>query len=202
MCIFCILQFGARPLKVALAIVNGLSLENCPPLTWTQSFSYEASGDSAMCPLCTRPFRKDKFATHMRTHQTGRYKPHRCPLCEYSTDRKDILTKHLQTHNNDRTTQEFRCSECRYVTHVESHLKQHMRRTHDESRTPVHMCGSCDYSTDYATHFRTHMLIHRMPPKEHVCSLCDFETHRPRAMEAHVQKYHLSGQRTQWMTSC
>uniref|UniRef100_A0ABD2WPQ6 C2H2-type domain-containing protein n=1 Tax=Trichogramma kaykai TaxID=54128 RepID=A0ABD2WPQ6_9HYME len=64
------------------------------------------------CPECDKNFSSfEEMMTHRHIHAIE--KPHKCPMCEYATHRKDGLSSHMKTHSTDRVSSSSSTSEAR-----------------------------------------------------------------------------------------
>lgn len=96
------------------------------------------------CEICSKQFSSMKaLRDHKRTHKNRLCEncncevkvtltkclsmppSHKCDQCDYSTNRKESLTKHTKTHWPKEKN--FHCKKCPYSTDRKGHLKEHMK---------------------------------------------------------------------------
>ena len=107
----------------------------------------ESETPNVLCPHCRKGFEKNWLLDHMRDHKRTHKNrlcencncevkvtltkclsmppSHKCDQCDYSTNRKESLTKHTKTHWPKEKN--FHCKKCPYSTDRKGHLKEHMK---------------------------------------------------------------------------
>lgn len=93
-------------------------------------------------------------------HESERYdempekKEFQCEYCNYSTNRRSDLTRHVRGHTGENL---FHCVKCEYKTARKSDLRRHHLLHAGEK---PFKCGVCNYTTSRKTVLLKHMRIH------------------------------------------
>uniref|UniRef100_A0A8C3MLB8 Uncharacterized protein n=1 Tax=Geospiza parvula TaxID=87175 RepID=A0A8C3MLB8_GEOPR len=92
------------------------------------------------CPVCQQRFkRKDRMASHVRSHQGHVHKPYACGHCGKSFSRPDHLNSHVrQVHSTERP---FKCQ---------------VRPRPLTDKVPCHVCGKLLSAAYVSDHLRVH----------------------------------------------
>ncbi len=81
---------------------------------------------------------------------------HTCLLCDYQTNKKQLLKAHELLHS---TVKEWKCTQCNYMSARESNLKRHIKSIHENLR---YRCDLCSYSTTRTSYLKAHMkFVHK-----------------------------------------
>lgn len=81
-------------------------------------------------------------------------KPFACPICPYSTFRRNHLDIHLRTHTGEKP---YRCNLCSYAASTNQNLKRHKRVHTGEKPFP---CPHCPYRATQSSDLKNHIRIH------------------------------------------
>ena len=54
------------------------------------------------------------------------YKIHKCRVCDFQTEKKGNLKRHLLLHKNIKEVDLFGCDKCKYQTRYKGNLKTHL----------------------------------------------------------------------------
>ncbi|XP_062368332.1 myc-associated zinc finger protein [Cinclus cinclus] len=105
------------------------------------------------CPVCQQRFkRKDRMASHVRSHQGHVHKPYACGHCGKSFSRPDHLNSHVrQVHSTERP---FKCQRCEAAFATRDRLRAHAAR-HQE-KAPCQVCGKLLSPAHLGEHLRGH----------------------------------------------
>ncbi|XP_071275544.1 LOW QUALITY PROTEIN: myc-associated zinc finger protein-like [Agelaius tricolor] len=105
------------------------------------------------CPVCQQRFkRKDRMASHVRSHQGHVHKPYACGHCGKSFSRPDHLNSHVrQVHSTERP---FKCQTCEAAFATRDRLRAHAVR--HEDKVPCHVCGKLLSAAYVSDHLRVH----------------------------------------------
>ncbi|XP_050162131.1 LOW QUALITY PROTEIN: myc-associated zinc finger protein [Myiozetetes cayanensis] len=105
------------------------------------------------CPVCQQRFkRKDRMASHVRSHQGHVHKPYACGHCGKSFSRPDHLNSHVrQVHSTERP---FKCQTCEAAFATRDRLRAHAVR--HEEKVPCHVCGKLLSAAYVGDHLRVH----------------------------------------------
>jgi len=100
----------------------------------------------------------------------ARHKPklicHQCHQCDYQTDKKSHLVRHLKTHG---IKMRHVCDQCNYQTDRKSNFNKHLKTHGIKMR---HVCDQCDYQTDKKGYLVQHLEAHK---NFYPCKMCDFK---------------------------
>ena len=115
---------------------------------------------------------KGNLRKHLRVHSAQR--PFECTHngCNKRFKRKDHLSNHLLTHSAEKT---FKCSHkgCKQVFARKSSLQRHIRRHRGQRDYKCSVCNKAFYRSD---HLKNHLRIHtgerHVRDKKHKCSYC------------------------------
>ncbi|XP_052745805.1 zinc finger protein 271-like [Bicyclus anynana] len=143
------------------------------------------------CVRVTLSVHRGSHYTHLRTHRPP---THACTHCDYRTNNKYDLAKHLLIHAGESTRACVRaCVRVTLSVHRGSHYR-HLR-TH---RPPTHACTHCDYRTNNKYDLAKHLLIHAVHrgshythlrthrPPTHACTHCDYRTNNKYDLAKHL----------------
>ncbi|KAL7634343.1 UNVERIFIED_CONTAM: hypothetical protein RMT77_014720 [Armadillidium vulgare] len=130
------------------------------------------------CYLCNY---KTNIRCNLKRHLPTHIDPvstYYCSECEYFTRRKDNLKIHFLNHYEG----QFKCFECSYETSDKRTLNRHIL-IHLEKK--LFKCSFCDFRTNYKTHLKTHEFNHS-GKKKFFCSECKYKTNFKKNLIRHV----------------
>ncbi len=113
-----------------------------------------------------------------RPQQMNKHKQHKCNVCEYSTDHKSDLIKHLLRHTRD-----TRCRDVRYAIGTRKIPAQP-----NQANRPF-KCDVCAYSSDYNCNLARHLLTHT-GEKPFTCGICTYAARDISTLYSHVRNKH------------
>jgi hypothetical protein len=99
---------------------------------------------------------KMHFISCLRTDDENQAKDHKCSQCEYATDFKSSLKRHLKMHKDGR--RKFPCHLCRHSEMTKGGLRVHMK-IHDLNRVRHFRCRECFYGTENRQDFEKHIIL-------------------------------------------
>ena len=136
------------------------------------------------CPQCNKLFYGDK---DMRRHIWRAHRLvsvfHKCDQCDYQTEYKYHLKRHLSTHSSD---QPFACDECGTRCKSAATLKSH-KLIHTGERK--HICKFCGKKFKTATNLRSHTRLHTKEYEAH-CEICGKNFAQKYNYQMHIKKHH------------
>ncbi|KAI1285869.1 Protein charlatan [Halotydeus destructor] len=83
------------------------------------------SGPEKNRPRTTR--KSGGRSRRLPAHMSGLRRRYQCPKCPYSTDRRDLFTRHENIHRDEKP---FRCYVCNKMFNRADHVKKHFLRIH------------------------------------------------------------------------
>ncbi|XP_018576634.2 PR domain zinc finger protein 5-like, partial [Anoplophora glabripennis] len=124
------------------------------------------------------------FTAHCARRETD-LEVYKCESCDYETENRKLLQKHLSRHKDPSQVHVYRCDDCDYKTRHNSHFKQHQLKHKDPSQVQTYRCHDCNYETIRNSHFKQHQLKHKDSSQVQMyrCKDCDFETKYRRCVE-------------------
>ncbi|XP_023312537.1 RE1-silencing transcription factor B-like, partial [Anoplophora glabripennis] len=125
-----------------------------------------------------------RFTVHCERHENN-LRAYECASCEYKTENKKLLQKHLLKHKDSLQIQMYRCNNCDYEHKYKCYIKRHQMKHKNPYR-----CNDCDYKTRYNRHFKQHQLKHKDPSQIEMyrCHDYNFETKYMNAIKRHQMK--------------
>ncbi|KAG5679644.1 hypothetical protein PVAND_009201 [Polypedilum vanderplanki] len=118
------------------------------------------------CNVCQKGFKYEPaMRKHMRIHLKDRPKPFMCPKCEYSTDEKCNLVRHIKTHDNFDARQKMRmnnmknpvkCDECVLFFSDKHKLKTHKKNIHSQNKI-LFQCDLCAAKLKHKSGIKIHL---------------------------------------------
>ena len=143
----------------------------------------------------------------------GNSEQHWCDKCSYCATTKKSLTRHMKTHESERS---FQCSLCPLTAKTRETLKAHIMCQHDKAKP--YKCNQCDFQTAHSDSVKVHAAKHETernfpcdfpdcryagkneyylkkhkithnPNKKYSCNDCDYKTKTKSAMNVHMQRH-------------
>ena len=189
-----------------------------------KSFARKQSVNYHKCPLESKSEDEEKIICTMcgetvtgnsvfRVHWT-RHRQHKilyeCDLCTYSTTQQEALSRHVNSHTQEKL---FQCNECGKAFSCDITLKDHAYEHSTETRFVCDVCGKafkkpsslkihktihvektfqckhCEYICRNVFMLRKHMITHTKEKPEK-CSLCGSRFSQPVSLKRHMQDIH------------
>jgi KRAB domain-containing zinc finger protein len=130
--------------------------------------------EKIQCSECEKLFSNHrKLKIHVaRAHNKAR----QCEYCEFSTNNKADLLKHVKSSHiqQDSNSTELRiCPDCGKILKGNNHLNFHIKTKH--LKLTKYSCDLCDFKSYGKYEIRSHIIIHHLPlemRKEFKCDLC------------------------------
>nr|CAB3265137.1 histone-lysine N-methyltransferase PRDM9-like [Phallusia mammillata] len=170
--------------------------------------------DYSPCNICDKIFINDvALNKHMKWKHPDRsvVKQHKCPWCDYSTDKVGHLKVHERTHTNEKP---FQCEICQkrfsqlhvLKTHALIHsgvkphkckvcgkcftqlgdLRKHHKTVHEKSAE--YLCQICGEKFGHAGHLKTHIRIHT-GEKPYPCKYCEKKFNQSSILQRHERTH-------------
>ncbi|XP_023312268.1 RE1-silencing transcription factor B-like [Anoplophora glabripennis] len=131
-----------------------------------------------------------RFTAHCARHEKN-LRAYGCESCEYETENKKLLLKHILKHKDSLQIQMYRCNNCNLETKYKCYIKRHQMKHKDPSQVQTYRCNNCDFETKYRSHFERHQLKHKDPSQVQMyrCNDLDFETKYKHNIKLHQRKH-------------
>ncbi|KAL1512768.1 hypothetical protein ABEB36_002300 [Hypothenemus hampei] len=126
----------------------------------------------------------------------------RCNNCEYETNLKAFLKRHMLIHSikqeiQDETLETYHCNQCNFETHHDKYLRRH-ELSHQQLR-PL-KCVKCSFETLYKRMYLLHMKAHKSKSHEKKtakrkinyikCDECSFQAPSMELIDVHKKIKH------------
>ncbi|XP_061400088.1 transcriptional repressor CTCFL [Musca vetustissima] len=105
----------------------------------------------------------------------------KCQICDYSTNKKFLLTRHFKTHSDDRP---YKCSVCERGFKTHTSLMNHIN-THLGNKP--HKCGDCDMTFTTSGELTRHRRYRHTGVKPHKCTECDYSSVELSKLRRHIR---------------
>ena len=115
---------------------------------------------SESCPNCNKTMNKKSLTRHKKscigTEQTNMFS---CESCEYKSNRKDLLEKHIERYHKKVILE---CDKCDYKTERLDYLNNHKYYMHINAKkiresAKIFACVDCTYNTKLTSNFTRHL---------------------------------------------
>lgn len=169
--------------------------------------------DPYICLVCNDKFYSlHKFCAHNQIHEPGCFK---CPLCDYQTDKKRLIKRHINTahlntftyncdvcgkgfqvasnykdHQNTHAgAQAISCVVCQKEFKFRAYLLIHQRRIHTVHVDAAieNQCKICKRILKSDIMLKKHMIQHE--PKHHLCDICGKDFKRKDLLRMHFEMH-------------
>ncbi|XP_023312269.1 zinc finger autosomal protein-like [Anoplophora glabripennis] len=101
-----------------------------------------------------------RFTAHSARREND-LEVYKCESCEYETENRKLLQRHLLRHKDPSQVHVYRCDDCDYETKQRSYIKQHQLKHKDPSQIQMYRCNECDYESKYRSGIKQHQLKHK-----------------------------------------
>lgn len=125
--------------------------------------------------------------------QNARHYWDKCEYCDYTSDKRSNLDKHVKETHKKLEQKPLCCNHCDYTTVRQGDLKKHIKETHEKLEQNLLHCNHCDYTTVRQGNLNRHMLTHAN--KVHTigkfkCDKCDFSDDKKNRLTQHLKRKH------------
>ena len=114
-----------------------------------------------------------------------------CQYCEYQTDKKSNLDKHIKEIHDKSKQKLLQCDQCDYETVRKGDLFKHIKETHKTEEQKLLMCNQCDYTTVRQRNLNRHIRETHKKEDEPLleCDLCGYKAMRKYQIERHMNTH-------------
>ena len=106
------------------------------------------------CSECKEYFKADELRPHMKKQHKRRINPFRCVLCEFSSNRRHDVKKHMYCHEG---VKRFQCHLCGKLMSTPYNLKIHRLRVHATEAEKNILCTLCGFKCANRAVLKDHM---------------------------------------------
>lgn len=106
------------------------------------------------CTECDEYFSKANLRAHMKKSHKRIIDPFRCVLCEFSSNRRHDIKKHMFCHER---TKRFQCDACGKLLSTPYNLKIHRLRIHATDNDKKILCSLCGFKCAEKAVLKDHM---------------------------------------------
>jgi len=135
-----------------------------------------------LCHICDYATNlKGDLTRHLASHGIG--ERFRCDQCEKDFSRKGHLKSHRQSHNSSSGA---KCNTCGKIYKTEEHLKQHIRTIHSEKHLK---CDQCEMMFSTIGRLNSHKkAVHVF--KSFKCYQCKYRGKTKSTLDKHIKRVH------------
>ena len=133
-----------------------------------------------ICAECDHEFgNRSTLKIHIRSIHL-KEKRFKCNDCEFKTNIKESLTKHMRSHTNEKP---FECNTCGKMFSSQSSLSFHKRSIHLKEKR--YSCSICDYKSNQKSRMDEHEGTHSIV-KFLVCKKCENQFENRKQLRNHL----------------
>ena len=92
--------------------------------------------------------------------QNARHYWDKCEYCDYTSDKRSNLDKHMKEPHKKLEQKLLCCNHCDYTTVRQEDLKKHIKESHEKLEQNLLHCNHCDYTTERQGNLNRHILTH------------------------------------------
>lgn len=154
----------------------------------------DAQDETHKCQRCDFRSNAVMLREHARSVHGEEVKRHKCHLCQYSSTRKENLTRHQKQHSKGSPGSEvaapkhFKCELCDYSSSRKDNLRRHQKLRGHVTELSLHegyKCPWCNFRSN-TTVLKQHInKVHSGKMKEYKCDLCYYSSARKDNLTRH-----------------
>ena len=124
--------------------------------------------------------------------QNARHYWDKCEYCDYTSDKRSNLDKHMKETHKKLDQKPLCCTHCDYTTVRQEDLKKHIKGTHEKLEQKLHHCNHCDYTTVRQGDLNKHIKETNEKLEQNLlhCNHCDYRTVRQGNLNNHIKETH------------
>lgn len=140
--------------------------------------------DPLPCPHCGDTYKSEGGLQYHISQYHSKLYSFECHICDFKTTQKQLLRRHLNRHNPDKT---FICQECGRACYSLHSFKQHTF-THTNERP--WKCDLCEKVYKRKEKLRVHKMRFHENRADYECPVCAEEFYRSETLRQHLRKVH------------
>ena len=123
--------------------------------------------------------------------QNARHYWDKCEYCDYTSDNRYNLDKHVKETHKKLEQKLLCCNHCDYTTVRQEDLKKHIKESHEKLEQNLLHCNHCDYTTVRQGNLKTHIKESHEKLEQNIlhCNHCDYSTVRQTNLNRHMQNH-------------
>ena len=166
----------------------------------TKQKTREITLEDITCKLVKSKKKKEIKSNILSLLQNARLYWDKCEYCDYTSDKRSNLNKHVKETHKKLEQKPLCCNHCDFTTVRQGDLKKHIKETHEKLEQKLLHCNYCDYTTVRQGDLKKHINENHEKLEQNLlhCNHCDYTNMRQgnlnRHMLTHANKIHKIGQ--------